>query len=169
MTSKEHSSRHGSADCANWRSDMVDVCGKLGIPCTTGSWSSSVACRGVPDSDRMKSMLDVALMGRRRQNRDLERSQIVRDFWLDLSQPVRSLNRQLKTGMPALEQKSIIYSYEYDIVLTAEHCMMLMCFPSDWIGAHEDMGMRAVAAGTPSAPIMSMLLTLAYSEAQMPH
>jgi hypothetical protein len=110
---------------------------KHNVPKTSKPWTSKpgVVLRGVPDSDRMRDVIDTCFAVERSKAPDMKLQDLLCGLIVDVSQQV---NRQpwSRIGRTALPS-SILYSFEHDSTLSGAASMKLLGWPSRCLPFHK--------------------------------
>lgn len=102
---------------ASWVKHSIEMRRKYEMPPDHKPWSSCHLLRGVPQSDRMVDLIDIAWFVYMKENK-LRGSpeRVVPKLFLDLSQDVH--RRPWSPDVATLIQGCLIYSFELDAILT---------------------------------------------------
>ena len=120
-----------------WRVQSNTIRDKLGLASAAAPWTrmNGVHLRGVPRSERVTDLIDIAFALWRAENPSTPIPEIIKNRFLSVCQRVESLprrNRASGVAFPSLPSNTCpIYSYERDTVLSGKAHMALSGWHAD--------------------------------------
>jgi hypothetical protein len=149
-----------SKDWCAWRTHSSTIRAASCIPKNSKPWTTreGVALRGLPDSERVRDLLDTAFAIQQRINpASSSTEELLRGLMVDVSVAVQ--RKPWSTSPPTVTTRSMLYSFEKDVVLSGHAHMRLMGWPADRCPAERfsDTDLRALAGESYSVPLSTML------------
>ena len=128
-------------------------------------WTSRrhVQLKGVPDSARIRDVIDVGFAIRQKSNHhSVSTKDLIRDLFADVATSVHRLPYKQR-GLGVFRQNSLIYSYDADVLLSGMSHMQLMGWPKSALSSgFSDADLRHLAGEYYSLPICTMITFCLY-------
>lgn len=123
-------------------------------------WTPHHELRGLPNSDRMRDLIDVSYHRARRDtmDADTDEKEVPRGLFLDVSQGMMRA-RLCRDLLNSFGTKSMVYSYEHDIVLSGASHLQLFGWSRDRMSNFfSDDTLRDLAGESISVPSLAIVL-----------
>ena len=131
---------------------------RVGLARGASPWSERKALRGVPPSQRVKNLLDIAFWKHRTQFPGVGEAELVRNTWVHISQELDRIPIS-KPLAPCLLSNSVLYSMEADATISGRAHLQLMGWPVSFIerSGISDSECRDLAGNSFSCPISCLI------------
>jgi hypothetical protein len=165
MLKVEQSRISRSSVLKQWHKQSPAVRFKHGLPAASKPWTArpTVGLRGVPRTDRVLDNLDTCFAYEMSKAPGKKYAEVVKHLYCNISQAVGRL--PVSHTMPTPGTRTMVYSFEYDTVVSGKATMQLLGWPDNLVTRDffSDCDYRQLGGMGFSVPISGMFMAVLYS------
>ena len=138
---------------------------EAGMTAKSQPWTiqSHIQLRGLPQSERMRDLINVVFTQRYRECKNVEnREEVYKGVVVDVSLPLEKSETTTDGRWPKLSGKSLIYSFQHDLVFSGSGHMQMLGWPRTWpesSGLTDDLLRDLAGSVGDSVPIAAVIVS----------